>query len=1186
MHTHHLTKKNINLILINHFPIMRKSLLLLLVALICPVVALAQNKALTKTHTAYGDNTNGRQENHIIVPYKAAVGHDMPAQASDSYTFGMWFKMSSYYTTTSTSATKRTVLARLAEPAHLNLNGNWCMGVDDAGNIIFSGHNGYTESTGIHQGGAQTPGVFSEAGGAATTINAGIQTNTWYHILFAVDNANNRLALYLNGALLKEWTTTVPLYYGGTEGETKGGWDNGEFSIADYGFSGLVDEVQFWNRGLTDAEAASAYINTTSVLNGLSALYLFNDPTSPMTNVAPAAQAGTDAGYYHYTCGRWFQDGLYGINSSWNTEYNNTLLSSFDQADGREILELDDILVMLEQTEGGTLTLSNGTESWSSDDEIEVVGGTTFTFNAEAEAGYALVGIYALLEDNSMVEIPNGGTYTFYQSAMVSATFSDALHTLTIQKDDDVTVTIEQGGVEITDLSALIDDTDYNVTIAVPETKTLEAVKLDGTELTANNGVYTINLTADATLEVVTPAKPTYTVTFQNGSMGRVNATYTNKAGETVTINSGDQLIENTVISLTNTPAEGYVFLKYRVNGTAISNSTLTLTQDVTISADFEEAPELNPSLTFKSATAINNEDRFHVLLDVVGASSTSGGSAIVSKSIAVGAWIRMTAHNSAGLSSNYNGNDIFTYGMLNHMNQNGLFSLYTNSKGNPVIGGLGIERGTECLKLGSVQTISNVTIPLNEWHYVAVSVDFDNKNLDFFYDGELAKRIPFTGTAFVALGDSPLGFGFGGNKYYGAMDDVHILNRAMTEEDAQNIYYENAGAVQGMAAWFTFDEVMTGTTNTFENKVPGATVNGTYDNVFAAVSTSYSGKTAGTPDLTTINMSTQRIPVKSNLDEPRTVTVLSANDELGTVAITSPATEGNSVTTDEKVVTMKATAAATAAFMNWTNEDGEVVSTDATYTYAGAADATFTANFGHTVSYTVGTGGTASFRVNNASFISGSIFAPDTQVDILTQPTGEMVVKAVKVNGEPIEATAENTYNFTLNTNSEIEVSFMKQEFTLTIISSGKGAVEVWSEAYEEDDYRPAGEQYLSGAYIPFGGDLNYYFMPEAGETIESVVVDNGGYVEEAVIDVDVVPSDYDPNVWMFYTEGIMGNVTLTVVFSDNSAAIDGIGIDPANGPVEYYNLSGVKVSADNLVPGFYILRQGDKSVKVFINK
>lgn len=47
---------------------------------------------------------------------------------------------------------------------------------------------------------------------------------------------------------------------------------------------------------------------------------------------------------------------------------------------------------------------------------------------------------------------------------------------------------------------------------------------------------------------------------------------------------------------------------------------------------------------------------------------------------------------------------------------------------------------------------------------------------------------------------------------------------------------------------------------------------------------------------------------------------------------------------------------------------------------------------------------------------------------------------------------------------------------------------------------------------------------------------------------------------------------------------AIDTVSIDDVNAPVEYYNLQGVRISAENFVPGIYIRRQGSKTVKVLV--
>lgn len=49
-------------------------------------------------------------------------------------------------------------------------------------------------------------------------------------------------------------------------------------------------------------------------------------------------------------------------------------------------------------------------------------------------------------------------------------------------------------------------------------------------------------------------------------------------------------------------------------------------------------------------------------------------------------------------------------------------------------------------------------------------------------------------------------------------------------------------------------------------------------------------------------------------------------------------------------------------------------------------------------------------------------------------------------------------------------------------------------------------------------------------------------------------------------------------------AAAIDGIEIDSANAPVEFYNLNGVRVNGDSLAPGIYIRRQGNDVKKILV--
>ena len=84
-------------------------------------------------------------------------------------------------------------------------------------------------------------------------------------------------------------------------------------------------------------------------------------------------------------------------------------------------------------------------------------------------------------------------------------------------------------------------------------------------------------------------------------------------------------------------------------------------------------------------------------------------------------------------------------------------------------------------------------------------------------------------------------------------------------------------------------------------------------------------------------------VVIREEITEPRTVTVSTAGAEQGTAVIEG--TTETSVTNDQPV-SIKATAVSGYDFYNWTNAEGQVVSTDNPYIYYGKDAASFTANF------------------------------------------------------------------------------------------------------------------------------------------------------------------------------------------------------------------------------------------------
>lgn len=63
------------------------------------------------------------------------------------------------------------------------------------------------------------------------------------------------------------------------------------------------------------------------------------------------------------------------------------------------------------------------------------------------------------------------------------------------------------------------------------------------------------------------------------------------------------------------------------------------------------------------------------------------------------------------------------------------------------------------------------------------------------------------------------------------------------------------------------------------------------------------------------------------------------------------------------------------------------------------------------------------------------------------------------------------------------------------------------------------------------------------------------------------------------------LNGFTVVYVADDSAVAgIEGVEADNSDAPVEYYNLQGVRVAADNLTPGIYVCRQGSKVSKVLV--
>lgn len=193
----------------------------------------------------------------------------------------------------------------------------------------------------------------------------------------------------------------------------------------------------------------------------------------------------------------------------------------------------------------------------------------------------------------------------------------------------------------------------------------------------------------------------------------------------------------------------------------------------------------------------------------------------------------------------------------------------------------------------------------------------------------------------------------------------------------------------------------------------------------------------------------------------------------------------------------------------------------------------------------------------------------------------------------DPCGRLAANGYsgNF-MNENGggiiDFTIKIDEPQYTLTYSATGNGDIEARVGVTQATNPTASGYAIVSGSAIE--NDVYVILTPKQykGEinTIASATL-NG----DNVIDLLTTYTARNENEATYYyiripKADVTEDQVFTAVFEGEVQGIDGIGIDPANGPVEYYNLQGVRVAAENLVPGFYVLRQGSKAVKVFIRK
>lgn len=476
-----------------------------------------------------------------------------------SFTLSAWINMDQF--TNGSYNNKGNVIMGHGARFHFNYNGSLVLATTTDGTLK------------IISGGGNT---------VSGNIDATVALNTWTYLTLVYDNSDFSVKVYKDGVLVDTRNNGSQL--------TLFGDDPCIFFVGGAGFSGLCDEMQFYNKALTADEVAQAYNNNPQGVSGLTAWYDFNEIESGTTGTfankaTGSAHADTKSVFYNLTNATLSSDGGYTSIKAF-TETAPTL------AEGRTIETTTMYTVTVPETvENGTLSIMSG-ETALNAGENQVEAGTELTITATPNKNYF---VESLTVNDAPVE--NGGTYVVNEDATIAVSFAEIeMHNVSVAIDESVDYQITMDGEPVEDLSSIVAGSKLTLTInALPQGKKLVSVTLGDEPLEANeDGTYTFTVTDDATLTVTLADIAYYTVTLpetvENGTLSVMNGDVALNPGENT------QIEEGTTLTIIATPNSGYEILSLQVNGEEkideVSDNTYTiasLDDDVTVEAAFSE---------------------------------------------------------------------------------------------------------------------------------------------------------------------------------------------------------------------------------------------------------------------------------------------------------------------------------------------------------------------------------------------------------------------------------------------------------------------------------------------------------------------------------------------------------------------------------------------------------------------
>ena len=239
------------------------------------------------------------------------------------------------------------------------------------------------------------------------------------------------------------------------------------------------------------------------------------------------------------------------------------------------VFELQKFVVTFAQVEGGEFVVKNGETAIESG--AEVAYGTELTLEATAETAYDFVTFTA----NG--EAFEGSQFTVKGEVALGAEFAKKSFTLTFAEVENGTITVKAGEETLEAGADVAYGTELTLEATPAEGYEFVSFTANGEEIEGNTYVYE----GPVVLGAVFAKIPSFAVTIQPAQNGSLAVMLNGEA-----IESGVEVTRDQELTLVATPAKGYTLKTFVVNDTETLETTITVSEALTIGAIFQERPE------------------------------------------------------------------------------------------------------------------------------------------------------------------------------------------------------------------------------------------------------------------------------------------------------------------------------------------------------------------------------------------------------------------------------------------------------------------------------------------------------------------------------------------------------------------------------------------------------------------